>query len=125
MEFIHKKDITVLTSDFQDSHQLIWNENSSSERITITKVYVHPGKVNGRHRHENSEQIWIAVHGVATLLLDHDDTAEFREGDIVRFAEGDVHGVVNNMDEDFVYISVTSPPINFRYAYNEKKEKED
>lgn len=126
MEFIQKEKITVLTSDFQDSHQLIWNENSDSERITITKVYVHPGKVNGRHKHEHSEQIWIALHGTATLLLENENTMEFREGDVVRFADGDVHGVANSMDEDFVYISVTSPPINFRYAYDsQKKEKED
>lgn len=125
MEFIHKEDITILTSDFQDSHQLIWGENSSSERITITKVHVHPGKVNSRHRHEHSEQIWIAIHGTATLLLDHDNTMEFREGDVVRFADGDIHGVMNNMEEEFIYISVTSPPINFRYAYHSEKEKKE
>ena len=121
MEFIRKEDIAILTSDFQDSHQLIWSENSSSERITITKVYVHPGKVNCRHQHECSEQIWIAVHGIATLLLDHDNTMDFREGDVVRFADGDIHGVMNNMNEEFIYISVTSPPVNFRYAYNNEK----
>ena len=123
MEMIRREDITVLTSDFQDSHQLLWSENSSSERITITKVYVHPGKVNGRHQHDHSEQIWIAIHGTATLLLDHDKTLEFREGDVVRFADGDVHGVRNDMEEEFVYISVTSPPINFRYAYHSEKGK--
>lgn len=117
MDFISKRDITILKSDFQDSHQLIWNENSSSERITITKVYVKPGKTNGRHKHEHSEQIWIAIKGTGTLLLDNDETKEFIEGDVVRFADGDIHGITNNSSEEFVYISVTSPPINFRYAY--------
>lgn len=121
MDFISKDSIEVLSSDFQDSHQLLWNENSSSERITITKVYVHPGKTNSRHIHETSEQIWIAIHGIATLLLANDETKEFSEGDVVRFADGDVHGVTNLMDEDFVYLSVTSPPINFRYAYKPTK----
>lgn len=46
---------------------------------------------------------------------------DFREGDVVRFADGDIHGLMNNMNEEFIYISVTSPPINFRYAYQNEK----
>ncbi len=118
MDFINKEDITVLKTDFQESHQLLWNENSKSERATITKVYVYPGKTNYRHIHENSEQIWIAIHGTGSLLLADDQTKEFSEGDVVRFADGDVHGITNNMNEEFIYISVTTPPINFRYAYD-------
>ena len=117
MEFIKKDEITVLKSDFQDSHQLLWNENSESERVTITKVHVYPGKTNARHTHDASEQIWVALFGTATLLLANDETKEFNEGDVVRFSDGDVHGVTNNMDEEFVYLSVTAPPVNFRYAY--------
>lgn len=56
MEFIDKDSIAVLKSDFQESHQLLWGENSTSERITITKVFVYPGKTNFRHSHEHSEQ---------------------------------------------------------------------
>lgn len=117
MEFIPKDSITVLRSDFQDSCQLLWNENSSSERITITKVFVHPGKTNSRHAHEHSEQIWIALEGEAELLLADNETRLFREGDVVRFADGDIHGVTNGGTGEFVYLSVTSPPVNFRYAY--------
>ena len=121
MDFIHKKDIVALKSDFQESHQLLWNENSGSERITITKVHVYPGKTNGRHKHEHSEQIWIAIKGTGTLLLENNETKELNEGDVVRFADGDVHGITNHRNEEFVYISVTSPPINFRYAYKGEK----
>jgi hypothetical protein len=35
----------------------------------------------------------------------------------VRFADGDVHGLENSRSGEFVYLSVTSPPINFRAAY--------
>jgi quercetin dioxygenase-like cupin family protein len=117
MDFIKKQNIVALDSDFQVSHQLLWNENSHSERITITKVHVYPGKTNSRHRHETSEQIWIALKGKGLLLLDNNATLEFLEGDVVRFADGDTHGIMNTSDEEFIYISVTSPPINFRYAY--------
>ena len=35
----------------------------------------------------------------------------------VRFADGDVHGLTNSGEQPFVYLSVTSPPIDFSYAY--------
>ena len=123
MDFIPKASITALTSESQVSHQLLWNENSASERITITKVHVFPGKSNARHKHDTSEQIWIALKGRGRLLLEDGETKEFAEGDVVRFSDGDTHGIMNESDEEFVYISVTSPPINFRYAYSGEKPK--
>jgi len=41
----------------------------------------------------------------------------FTAGDVVRFANNDVHGLLNDGDTEFIYISVTSPPIDFGYAY--------
>lgn len=118
MDFILKDSIKVLKTDFQDSYQLLWDENSNSKRVTITKVFVHPNKTNERHIHDFSEQIWIAIQGKGTLLLDNGETKEFSEGDVVRFEEKEVHGITNNSDDEFIYISVTSPPVNFRYAYD-------
>lgn len=122
MEFIPKDEIKVLKADFQDSHQLLWDENSNSQRVTITKVFVHLGKVNGRHQHPHSEQIWVALSGKGTLLLDGDKTMSFEAGDVVRFEEGDTHGIFNDSDEEFCYLSVTAPPINFRYAYDKEEQ---
>lgn len=122
MDFIRKEDIVALEGDSQISYQLLWNENSSSERVTITKVHVQPGRTNQRHIHEHSEQIWIALEGEGTLLLKDDETKIINAGDVVRFADGDVHGIFNGTMKEFIYISVTSPPINFRYAYKGEKQ---
>jgi len=122
MEFITKDSIVALDSDFQVSHQLLWGENSSSERITITKVHVYPGKINKRHKHETSEQIWIALEGKGLLLLADNETKEINEGDVVRFSDKEIHGIENNTEKEFIYISVTSPPVNFRYAYKGEKK---
>lgn len=46
----------------------------------------------------------------------------FKDGDVVRFADNDIHGLLNDGDTEFVYISVTSPPIDFGYAYKDKKD---
>ena len=121
MEFIKASDIRTLLNNGVESEQLLFPENSRSERITITRVTVQPDAVQPRHTHAASEQIWIALEGKGLLLLADDKTKEFIAGDVVRFADNDVHGLKNNSGGIFKYMSVTSPPINFRKAYKEEK----
>jgi quercetin dioxygenase-like cupin family protein len=117
VELIRRTDIPRFSNPGVVSEQLICPENSKSERVTITRVTVAPGATNKRHAHAASEQVWVALRGRASLLLADPATAPFAEGDVVRFAPGDVHGLENGGTEDFVYLSVTSPPLNFRAAY--------
>jgi quercetin dioxygenase-like cupin family protein len=117
MEIIRRDQVPVLTMAGIASHQLLFPENSASTRITITRVVVDPGAVNRRHQHAASEQVWVALRGAGILLLANNTTAPFLAGDIVRFAEGDVHGFQNTGTDPFEYLAVTAPPINFREAY--------
>jgi quercetin dioxygenase-like cupin family protein len=117
MEIIRKGSVTALTNSGVQSDQLLFPENSSSRRVTITRVTVQPGAVNPPHRHPASEQIWVALEGRGTLLLDHDRKETFGAGDVVRFEDGDLHGFQNSDDAPFVYLSITAPPLNFRQAY--------
>ena len=73
------------------SNQLLFPENSRSERITITRVVMPPGATNPPHRHATSEQIWIALRGQGHLLVEG--------GQRVPFAEG--HGFVNTTEAEF------------------------
>lgn len=68
--------------------------------------------------HETSEQIWVVLSGGGTLLLEGTSELQIQEGDVVRFAPGDVHGFFNSSSSPFVYLSVTTPPLNFRSAYD-------
>lgn len=117
MEFLTADNFKSLLNPGVESLQLLSPHNSSSNRITITKVVVAPGAEQPRHSHESSEQVWLAISGTGTLLLSDNVEKEFREGQIVRFADGDIHGFINTGSQPFVYVSVTSPPINFSYAY--------
>lgn len=117
MEIMRKGSATILSNSGVQSEQLLFPENSSSRRVTITKVALRPGAVNPPHRHAASEQIWVALEGSGTLLLDGDRTEPFAAGDVVRFEDGDLHGFRNAAATPFVYLSVTSPPLNFRDAY--------
>ena len=117
MEFINRENIKELSNPGVVSKQLINPENSKSERVTITEVHLEVGASQPRHKHDSSEQIWYAVQGKGKLLLADDKEMIFTAGDVVRFADKDIHGLLNDGDAEFVYISITSPPIDFGYAY--------
>jgi quercetin dioxygenase-like cupin family protein len=122
MEIVRNGSATILSKAGVESEQLIFPENSPSRRVTITRVTVSPQAINSPHRHESSEQIWVALAGRGTLLLDHERTEPFGAGDVARFADGDLHGLHNTGDTPFVYIAVTSPPIDFRPAYAQSSD---
>jgi len=117
MEIMRKGSTPTLSKPGVQSEQLIFPENSTSRRVTITRVTLSPQAVNAPHRHTGSEQVWVALAGRGTLLLEQERTEPFAAGDVARFADGDLHGLHNTGDAPFVYIAVTSPPINFRTAY--------
>ena len=118
MEIIRAGDIKTFSFTGVSSKQLLFPENSKSERITVTRVVVQPGAKNPPHRHATSEQIWVALRGTGHLLIDGDARVPFAEGDVVRFADNDLHGFENTGATEFEYLSVTSPPVNFRGAYS-------
>lgn len=60
------------------------------------------------------------MKGNGKLLLADGKEQKFTAGDVVRFERNDIHGLYNESDEEFIYISVTAPPIDFSYAYKEK-----
>lgn len=121
MEFISKEKIVELSNPGVVSRQLLNPENSSSERVIITEVHLEIGACQPRHAHDASEQIWYATKGTGKLLLADEQEKVFTAGDVVRFADKDVHGLLNDGNEKFVYVSVTAPPINFEYAYKDKR----
>lgn len=121
MEFIEKNDIKELANPGVISRQLLNTENSVSQRVTVTEVHLETGAVQPRHTHDSSEQIWYALQGTGKLLLADGQEKDFKAGDVVRFADKDVHGLLNGGTTEFVYVSVTAPPVNFGYAYKEKR----
>jgi quercetin dioxygenase-like cupin family protein len=127
MELIRAAHLPVLSNSGVTSRQLLFPENSSSTRLTITRVTVKPGARNPPHRHPTSEQVWVALRGHGNLHLEAGRIEPFVEGDVVRFENGELHGFENTGTADFEYLSVTSPPVNFRAAYErdwpEKGEK--
>jgi quercetin dioxygenase-like cupin family protein len=117
VELIRGGEATILSNSGITSRQLLFPENSRSERVTVTRVTVAPGAKNPPHRHASSEQIWVALRGSGQLLLENGKAVPFHAGDLVRFEDNDLHGFENTGEGEFEYLSVTSPPVNFRGAY--------
>ncbi len=109
---------TTLTRRGKDSVQLLWPGNSPQARVTLTRATVAPGSTQPRHAHPHSEQIWIIERGRADLLLEDGQSRPVKAGEIVRTPAGEIHGVHNSGCEPFVYLSITTPPIDFRPAYD-------
>lgn len=125
MEIIRHDQVQVLVNPGTTSHQLLFPENSGSARVTITRVVLEPGAVNNRHRHATSEQVWVALRGSGVLLVANDAEIPFAAGDVARFEDGETHGFRNTGTEPFEYLSVTSPPVNFRGAYAASRSSGD
>ena len=117
MEMIRATDMPTFSNSGVMSCQLLSPENCRSERVTITRVTVSPGARNPPHRHERAEQVWVALHGNGRVLLGDGKTMPFAGGDVVRFEDNEFHGFENTGNVEFEYLSVTSPPVNFRGAY--------
>jgi quercetin dioxygenase-like cupin family protein len=121
MEFIASEQFRTLSNPGVTSLQLLSPHNSTSARVTITRVTVESGASQQPHAHQTSEQIWVALSGSGTLHLANGESRRISTGEVVRFADGDIHGFKNTESEPFVYLSVTSPPIDFGYAYRDAK----
>ena len=120
MTIFRKEDLAELSNPGVVSRQLLTPDSAPEARVTLTEVRLDPGAVQPRHVHEASEQIWYAVRGDGTLLLADGREAPFCCGDVVRFAPGEIHGLLNGGEGDFVYFSVTSPPLRFDSAYRDR-----
>jgi quercetin dioxygenase-like cupin family protein len=117
VEVLTSADSTTLTRPGQTSVQLLWPGNSPQARVTLTRVTVPPGEMNRPHTHADAEQIWVVERGRATLLLEHGQSRPIQAGDIVRTPAGATHGLHNTGSEPLIYLAVTTPPVDFRDAY--------
>src|SRR5690242_3531807 len=107
VEYLTHNEFKLLTNPGVVSLQLLSPHNSRSTRVTVTRVTIEPGAMQTPHHHDTAEQIWLALSGAGTLFLAGDKTLQLGQGEVVRFADGEIHGFHNTSNEPFVYISIT------------------
>jgi mannose-6-phosphate isomerase-like protein (cupin superfamily) len=101
------------------SHFLMDAGDLGSRNLSITWVDVPPGAEQRAHSHEDSEQVYVIVHGRGRMLVSGDEES-VSEGDLVFIPPATDHGIVNDGDETLVYVSATSPPVSNEELYNEQ-----
>jgi quercetin dioxygenase-like cupin family protein len=122
VEVLGPADFSLLSNPDVTSLQMLWPRNSPAAQATITRVTVQPGAGQPRHSHAAAEQIWIVEQGAGTLLLEAGDVRSIAAGDVVRTPAGETHGIENTGAEPLVYLAVTTPPVDFRYAYRDRQK---
>lgn len=85
MKVVANADAEVLTRDRVRSLQLVSQKSGISRAVVITRVTLEPGGMQHRHRHPGAEQIWVALSGSATLLLDGGREAPLHAGNTYCF----------------------------------------
>lgn len=111
-------DAEVLTRPGKRSAQIVSTRNAPRARMTITRVVLEPGAVSPPHRHEAAEQTWIVEQGAARLMMGDDGSARLGAGDVVVIPPGEIHGVENTGDVDFVYLAAATPPEDMARFYD-------
>ena len=118
MEMIRRDEVLTLANRGVRSEQLLSPENSRSTRVTVTRVTVSPGGHAGRGtRMRTPSRFGWRCAGMPGSCWKGPQWRHSARATSSRFSAGDVHGLENSGAGDFVYLAVTSPPINFRPAY--------
>ncbi len=93
------------------SHILMDAGELGSRHMTVTWIEVPPGTEQELHSHEEAEQVYVVVRGVAALSA-AGDTEELEPGDLALIPPASDHVVANRGTETLAVVSVQSPAVS-------------
>jgi len=70
---------------------------------------IKPGQALQKHRHRNSDDIWIVLQGEGMFYSEPDKEIPFRKGQVIVSPKGACHGARNTGAEDIIFVSVVAP----------------
>ncbi len=83
---------------------------TESKDAVVVAWYIQPGQEIPAHIHPAGQDTWTILSGSGVYYLDEIGTKQsITAGDVVIAHVGLVHGVFNDSDEPFVFISIVSP----------------
>lgn len=113
VEIYLASNVHVISKKGITARQLISPANSKGALLSVAEIHIEPGATLERGKRDSSEEIWYAMRGKGRLLLAAEREEDFEAGDVARFPKGVVHGLRNTGDDQFVYVSAATPPIDF------------
>ena len=85
--------------------EIIQTENSS-----IAIWGVKSGQVVQAHLHPDGQDTWVMLRGTLTYYLGNGESQSLHMGEVAIAAQHQIHGGVNNSNEDAVFVSIYSAP---------------
>ncbi|MGL5035767.1 MAG: cupin domain-containing protein [Microcystaceae cyanobacterium] len=85
--------------------QVIETENAS-----IAVWGVQPGQTVQAHFHPNGQDTWVLLRGTLTYYLGNGQSQVLKASEVAIATKNQVHGAVNNSEENAVFISIYSAP---------------
>ena len=69
-------------------------DNTSLDKLIVSKTVLHPGKETGGHNHSGQEEVYIFTQGIGKMVVGT-NTYNVEKGSIVLIPDGDFHKVWN------------------------------
>jgi len=70
---------------------------------------IKPGQTLQKHRHHDSDDIWVILQGEGLFYPEPDKAIPFRKGQVLVSEKGSCHGAKNTGTEDIVFVSIVAP----------------
>ncbi|MEZ5074759.1 MAG: cupin domain-containing protein [Solirubrobacterales bacterium] len=93
------------------SHILMDAGELGSRHMTVTWIEVPPGAEQELHSHEEAEQAYVVVRGVASLSA-AGDTEMLEPGDLALIPPASDHVIANHGADPLALVSVQSPAVS-------------
>jgi len=93
------------------SHILMDAGELGSRHMTVTWIEVPSGTEQVLHSHEEAEQVYVVVRGVAALSV-AGDTEDLDPGDLALVPPASDHVIANRGTETLALVSVQSPAVS-------------
>ena len=70
---------------------------------------IKPGQILQKHRHNNSDDIWIVLQGEGVFFPEPGAEVPLKKGQVIVSKKGDCHGAKNTGHEDIIFVSIVAP----------------
>lgn len=78
------------------------------EQNRIMHGTLHPGASIGMHMHERNSETYFIISGKGHIVMDDGTEEDFGMGQMHYCPMGHGHSLINNADEDLVFIGIVS-----------------
>ena len=99
---IKKSDAVVQKFDWGELHWFASGQIGNSEKMTIGKCIVKPGRENPRHLHPSCEEVLHVLSGTISHSIGKEKFFEMQPGDTIAVPPGVVHNAKNVGKEEAV-----------------------